>query len=61
MERGVSGSGAGPAAEEAVFGKMRDLGAGELLERGCPLKEGGRNLLPMRDDVERSAAVSMVR
>ena len=53
-------SSAGPAAGEAGFGSMKDLGAVELLERGRPLKEGGRNLLPMPETAERSAAVFMV-
>ena len=53
-------SGAGPAAGEAGFGRMKDLGAVETLERERPLKEGGRNLFPTPEAAERSAAVFMV-
>ena len=60
MGRGESVYSAGPAAEEAGFGRMKNLGAGELLEWGRSLKEGNRNLLPVRDAVGRPAAVSMV-
>ena len=58
--RGVPRSGAGPAAEEAGLDRARGLGAGGILERECCLKGGGRSLLPIRDDMGRPAAVSMM-
>ena len=44
---GVPRNGAGPAAEEARL----EFGVGGIFERECCLKEGGRSLLPMPDDM----------
>jgi hypothetical protein len=48
---GMPRSGAGPAAEEAGLDMAQGFGVSGGFERECCLKEGGRSLLPMPDDM----------